>query len=56
MKKTELITKTLVFKADTKAALELLWQNVNKGQRNKILKNPEVAKLFEKYGVDTEVE
>ena len=36
----------------TKEALQLLWDNVNKGQKNKILKNQEVKDMFDLYQVE----
>lgn len=51
MKKTELNSLTDAYMAQTKDALQLLWDNVNKGQKNKILKNEEVKAMFDRYGV-----
>lgn len=39
-------------KLTTKEALQLLWDNVNKGQKNKILKNQEVKDMFDLYQVE----
>ena len=38
----------------TKEALQLVYDNVNKGQRKKIAKDPEVKALFDRYGVEYE--
>lgn len=38
-------------KAETKAALGLIYSTLNQGQQKKIVKNPEVKALLIKYGV-----
>lgn len=52
MKKKELQLKTESVINETKTALQTLYDALNQGQQNKVLKNPEVATLFEKYGVE----
>lgn len=54
MKRNELKNKTEAVKAETHDALQEVWDATNKGQRNKLLKNEKVAKLFERYGVQTD--
>lgn len=54
MKRNVLKTKTASVKSETHDALQLIWDNTNKGQRNKLLKNEEVAKLLERYKVNTD--
>ena len=39
-------------KAETKEALQLVYDNLNHGQQQKILKNEEVKALFERYNVE----
>lgn len=39
---------------ETKNALQTVFDALNKGQQNKILKNEEVKALFDRYGVVTE--
>lgn len=39
-------------KIETKAALQLVYDSMNQGQRKKLIKNTEVKKLFEFYGVE----
>ena len=41
-------------KSETKAALQTLYDNLNHGQQKKIVKNPEVKALFDRYGVEYE--
>lgn len=38
-------------KSDTKSALQLILDNLNKGQQKKLLKNEEVHALLLRYGV-----
>ena len=38
-------------KNETKAALQLILDNLNQGQRKKLLKNEEVKRLLKFYGV-----
>ena len=38
-------------KDETRESLQLLWNNVNKGQKKQILKNPEVVEMFDRFGV-----
>lgn len=52
MKRTDLFIKTNKVKDDTKTALQTMYGNLNKGQKKKIAKVPEVAELFERYGVE----
>lgn len=36
---------------ETRAALQLVYDNLNDGQRKKLLKNEEVKALLDRYGV-----
>lgn len=36
---------------DTKSALQLIYNSLNQGQQKKILKDEQVKKLFDRYGV-----
>lgn len=38
---------------ETKNALQTVYDSLNKGQQQKILKNESVAELFKRYGVNT---
>lgn len=44
----ENVSKT---KSETKAALQTLYDNLNKGQRKKLVKNPAIKALLIRYGV-----
>lgn len=46
--------KTEAVKEKTRAALQLVYDNLNKGQQDKLLKNEDVKELFERYGVEVE--
>lgn len=39
---------------DTRTALKLLWDSINKGQQKQLVKVPEIAVLMERYGVKIE--
>ena len=39
-------------KSETKSALQIVFDSLNKGQQKKILKNAEVKKIFDLYGVE----
>lgn len=52
MKKTELIQVVAWAKEETKNALQLVYDSLNRGQQNKLLNNNEVKKLFDLYGVN----
>lgn len=54
MKRKVLKDKTAEVKTDTQAALQTLYDALNQGQRQKILKNEKVAVVFERYGVNTD--
>ena len=41
-------------KGETKDALQTLYNSLNQGQRKKVIKNPEVKALFDRYGVEYE--
>lgn len=43
--------KVDVFCNDTKSALQLIYDSLNQGQQKKILKDEQVKKLFDRYGV-----
>lgn len=37
--------------AETKIALQTVYDNLNQGQQKKLLKSPEVRALFERYAI-----
>lgn len=52
MKKNKLIAAVEACKIETKEALQLVYDTLNRGQQQKLLKEPAVAALFEQYGVE----
>ena len=53
MTKAQLKKKTDLVVSETRNALQTFYDALNQGQRKKILKNNDVAKICERYGVDT---
>lgn len=51
MKRQDLFDKVAAAKTETKNALQTMYNALNKGQQNKILKNKEVKALFDRHGV-----
>lgn len=52
MTKTELNTAVADAKAETKAALQTVYDALNQGQQKKLLKDEAVKALFDLYGVE----
>lgn len=52
MTKQKLEKAVTVCKAETKDALQSLFDNVNKGQRKQLVKRAEIKALFDRYGVE----
>lgn len=52
MKKTELTTAVEAAKAETKEALQTVYDALNQGQQKKIVKEEKVKALFDLYGVE----
>ena len=56
MKKSELKEKIQAVEAETREALQTMYEALNQGQQKKIIKNEKVKKLFDRYGVNYESE
>lgn len=54
MKKRELKQAVETYVATTKDALQLLWDNINQGQRKQLYKREEIKVLLDRYGVNVE--
>lgn len=54
MKRSELQQAVSEYKDVIHDALQLIWDNTNKGQRNKLLKNDEIKALLIRYQVNFE--
>lgn len=52
MKVNELNAGTDKAILETRAALQLVYDTLNKGQQNKLLKEEAVKELFDRYGVN----
>lgn len=52
MTKQELKDKMAAFKAETKDALQIVYDSMNQGQQKKIIKEAAVKALFDRYGVE----
>lgn len=52
MNKDTLTAAVEACKIETRDALQLVYDSLNQGQQQKILKEPAVAALFERYGVE----
>lgn len=52
MTKTELNEAVEVAKAETRTALQTVYDALNQGQQKKIVKDEAVKKLFDLYGVE----
>lgn len=52
MKKEDLFNKVAQIKTETKDALQMVFDELNNGQQKKLLKNEQIVKLFDRYGVD----
>ena len=51
MKRSELQQAVSEYNDVTHDALQLIWDNTNKGQRKKLLKNPDILALLERYNI-----
>lgn len=52
MTKAELERKTDAVISETRTALQTMYDALNHGQQKQVVKVPEVAELFERYGVE----
>lgn len=52
MKKADLLAAVQAVKAETKAALQTMYDELNHGQQQKIVKDEKVKALFDRYGVE----
>lgn len=54
MLKQELLEKVAAVKAETKNALQTVYDSLNNGQKKQLIKVEEVKALFDRYGVQYE--
>ena len=50
---SELRDRMIAYNAEIKEALQTVLGEMNRGQRKKLLKNPAVKAMVERYGIDT---
>ena len=48
---SELKERVIAYNAEINAALQAVYNDLNKGQRKKLLRNPTIRAVFERYGV-----
>lgn len=51
---SELRERVIAYNTEVKAALQMIYDDLNQGQRKKLLRNPSIRAMFEQYGVETE--
>lgn len=51
---SELRDRVVAYNTEVKAALQAVYGDLNHGQRKKLLRNPVIRAMFERYGVETE--
>lgn len=53
---SELRERVIAYNTEIKAALQEVYNDLNQGQRKKLLRNPAIRAMFERYGVETDAE
>ena len=53
---SELKERVIAYNKEVKAALQAVYNDLNHGQRKKLLRNPAIRAMFERYGVETNME
>ena len=51
---SDLRDRVIAYNTEVKAALQAVYDDLNHGQRKKLLRNPAIRAMFERYGVETE--
>lgn len=46
--------RVIAYNKEVKAALQAVYNDLNPGQRKKLLRNPAIRSMFERYGVEIE--
>ena len=49
---SELKERVIAYNTEVKAALQAVYDDLNHGQRKKLLRNPSIRAMFERYGVE----
>ena len=50
---SELRERVIAYNTEVKTALQAVYNDLNHGQRKKLLRNPTIRAMFERYGVET---
>lgn len=48
---SDLRERVIAYNGEVKAALQAVYNDLNHGQRKKLLRNPSIRAMFERYGV-----
>ena len=48
---SELRERVISYNKEVKSALQAVYNDLNQGQRKKLLRNPTIRAMFERYGV-----
>lgn len=51
---SELRERVIAYNTEIRTALQAVYNDLNQGQRKKLLKNPTIRSMFERYGVETD--
>ena len=51
---SELRERVVAYNTEVKTALQAVYNDLNQGQRKKLLRNPAIRAMFERYGVEIE--
>ena len=51
---SDLKERVIAYNTEVKAALQAVYDDLNQGQRKKLLRNPAIRAMFERYGVKIE--
>lgn len=51
---SDLKKRVIAYNTEVKAALQAVYNDLNHGQRKKLLRNPAIRAMFERYGVEIE--
>lgn len=51
---SEMRERIIAYNKEVKAALQEVYNDLNHGQRKKLLRNPVIRAMFERYGVEIE--
>ena len=49
---SDLREQVIAYNTEVKAALQAVYDDLNQGQRKKLLRNPTIRSMFERYGVE----